>query len=126
MIEITLGNVALKPHAGDNEALDLWSVGRRFGIFLASQGQLESAGFDDSSKCILEDVNYLINFENRQIQDLVNKGGNTTASYKFIIRGGGLLYLYFANCEAPQTRVSFDARIELYNVDSQGVRGSGH
>lgn len=120
-IEITVSDVAIYQRHDSSEEIDLQVLGDHFGFFLSSveaDAALEQ-DLSDESKCVLDDVHNLFTFKDSALQNIV-KGKADNATFKFVVKGGGLYYLYFANCE-QLTPVSFDAWIEMYNVGSDGV-----
>lgn len=64
-------------------------------------------------QCILQEIQNLFTFKDSGIQKVINKEW-ANFTFHFELDNGGLFYLYFANCE-PNTPVSFDSRIEMYN-----------
>lgn len=109
-INITIKDIALYiKHDKDDYQLD------HFGFFLSpveADAALEQDLADDS-KCILDEINSLFTFKDSGIQKVINKEW-ASFSYSAELENGGLYYLYFANCE-PNTPVSFDSRIIMYN-----------
>mmetsp|Transcript_9632 Transcript_9632/g.17030 ORF Transcript_9632/g.17030 Transcript_9632/m.17030 type:complete len:429 (-) Transcript_9632:524-1810(-) len=114
-IDIFIKDIALYVK---HDAEQTYNLGN-FGFFLSpveADAALEQNLSDD--KCILNELNNLFTFKDSGIQRVINKE-LTNFTFHFIVENGGLFYLYFANCE-QSTPVSFDSRIEMYNINSHG------
>ncbi|KAG2498970.1 hypothetical protein HYH03_003157 [Edaphochlamys debaryana] len=116
-LDITIRDIGLYRLHGSEEEVKDWE---NFGFFLSpveADAALEQ-DLTDSSKCILNDVNNLFTFKDSSVQNVIQeKLDNFT--FHFVVQNGGLFYLYFANCE-QDTPVSFDTRIEMYNINANG------
>lgn len=87
-----------------------------FGVFLSSadaEASLENDLTQDRCPLAGRDV-VLFTFTDQNIRDLMDEKINNF-TFHWNLKNGGVFYLYFANCE-PDTPVTFDARIEIYNV----------
>ncbi|KXZ52730.1 hypothetical protein GPECTOR_8g123 [Gonium pectorale] len=116
-LDITIRDIGLYRLHGSDEEVSHWE---NFGFFLSpveADVALEQ-DLADSSKCILNDVNNLFTFKDSAVQKVITEDQDAF-TFHFIVENGGLFYLYFANCE-PDTPVSFDSRIEMYNLDKYG------
>ena len=71
------------------------------------------------NKCPLDGSGQLLfRFSEKGVQDVIN-GKIPKFTNQFVV-DPAYYYLYFANCE-PEMKITFGARVEMYNVD-----GSGH
>lgn len=115
-IDIKIKDVALyvKHDAEEDYRLE------NFGFFLSpveADAALEQ-DLVDETKCILTETPYLFNFKDSAVQRLINKEVDNV-TFHYIVGNGGLYFLYFANCEKA-TPVSFDVKVEMYNLDAYG------
>jgi hypothetical protein len=119
MLVLTLRDIGIYRLHGSQDEVTNWE---RFGFFLSpveADAALEQ-DLSDSTRCILDDVTNLITFKDTSIQHILEgKQDNLTVSWE--MKEGSLVYLYFANCE-PDTPVSFDAVIQMYNIDRNGAK----
>ncbi|PNH06279.1 hypothetical protein TSOC_007366 [Tetrabaena socialis] len=116
-LDISIRDIGLYRLHGSQEDISNWE---KFGFFLSpveADAALEQ-DLTDNTKCILNDVNNLFTFKDSSVQNVI-QGKLDNFTFHFVVQNGGLFYLYFANCE-PDTPVSFNSLIEMYNVDSKG------
>ncbi|KXZ52728.1 hypothetical protein GPECTOR_8g121 [Gonium pectorale] len=113
-LDITIRDISLH---GSKEKVSKWE---NFGFFLSpvEADMALKQDLADSSKCILNDVNNLFMFKDSAVQKVITEQLDEV-TFHFVVQNGGLFYLYFANC-GPDTPVSFDSRIEMYNLDKYG------
>jgi hypothetical protein len=94
----------------------------QFGFFLwpVEDDGVLAAELATGKDCILSKIkpSHMPTFKDSQVQAVLNQEA-TVAEFKRTLDNAGLFYLYFANCDTSHP-VSFDARIELYNMDSNG------
>lgn len=115
-IDITISNIFIwQKHTGEKAPnLD------NFGFFLSpveADATLE-ADLSNPDKCILSEISNLFTFKDSGVQQVM-RHELQSFTFHFAVENGGLFYLYFANCELDMP-VSFDSRIELYNLDRSG------
>eukprot|EP00879_Flechtneria_rotunda_P012246 GHRR01012790.1.p2 GENE.GHRR01012790.1~~GHRR01012790.1.p2 ORF type:complete len:189 (+),score=53.41 GHRR01012790.1:122-688(+) len=86
-----------------------------FGFFLADMdAELYLQDFVQQ-KCLLDDRGFkLFTFADMKVAAVVD-GKTPEFTFHFDVQGGGQFALYFANCE-QQTPVSFQIRVEMYNL----------
>lgn len=121
-LDLTIKNIRLFTLHDEDVSPD-WD---NFGLFLSpvdAEAGLEQ-GLMDPNKCILDDINNLVTFKDSGIQSVIKgpeDGGVEAFTYHWVVKSGGLSYLYFVNCE-KDAPISFDAKIEMYNMDRKGRR----
>ncbi len=116
-LDIRIRDIELYRLHGSSELID----SEKFGFFLSpveADPALEQDLVQETPGCILDDVNNLFTFKDSSVQNVI-KGNLTEFAFHFVVKNGGLFYLYFANCE-DDTPVSFTSEIEMYNVNAHG------